>query len=63
MNDDDVIICCLVSTSLMVTWHLQMPLSFSFLCDVVLAMLAVLVVGMGDGCGSALECSKVQVES
>ena len=50
MNDDDVIICRLVSTSLLVTWHLQTPLSFSFLCDMVLAMLSVLVVSMGDGC-------------
>ena len=31
-------------------WHLQMTPSFSFHCDVALAMLAVLVVGMGIGC-------------
>ena len=49
-NDDDVIIHCLVATLLSVTWDLKMALSFLFCCDVALAMLAVLIVDVGDRC-------------
>ena len=50
MNDDIVIVCHLVATSLLVTWHLQTPLSISFSCDVVLVMLVVVVMAVGDRC-------------
>ena len=50
MNNDIIIVRCLVAMLLSAMWHLQMPTSVSFCCDVVLFILAVLVVGMGDGC-------------
>ena len=50
MNDDIVIVRRLVATSLSATWHLKTAPSVSFHCDVVLFVLAVVVVGMGDGC-------------
>ena len=49
-NDDIVIVRRLVATSLSATWHLQTLLSVSFHCDVAPFMLAVMVVGVGDGC-------------
>ena len=50
MNDDIVIICRLVATSLSVTWHLQTAPSISFRCDMALFILAVVVVRVGDRC-------------
>ena len=50
MNDNIVVVHRLVAMSLLVTWHLQTPPSISFHCDVVLFMLAVVVVGVGNGC-------------
>ena len=49
-NDDIVVVRRLVAMSLSATWHLQTPPSVSFRCDVVLFGLAVVVVGVGDGC-------------
>ena len=49
-NDDIVVIHRLVAMSLSATWHLQTPPSVSFRCDVAWFVLAVVVVGMGDGC-------------
>ena len=50
-NDDiDVVVRRLVATSLSATWHLQTLPSVSFRCDVAPFMLAVVVVGVGDGC-------------
>ena len=50
MNNDIVVVCCLVATSLRATWHLQTPPTASFRCDVALFGLAVVVVGVGNGC-------------
>ena len=49
-NDDIVVVRHLVATSPRAMWHLQMPPTVSFRCDVALFGLAVVVVGMGDGC-------------
>ena len=49
-NDDIVVVRRLVATSLSATWHLQTPPTVSFRCDVALFVLAVVVVGVGDGC-------------
>ena len=49
-NDDIVIICRLVVMSLSAMWHLKTPPSVSFRCDVARFVLAVVVVGVGDGC-------------
>ena len=50
MNNNIIDIHRLVAMSLSEMWHLQMPPFFSFCCDVVLAMLAVVAVGMGNRC-------------
>ena len=50
VNDDIVVICHLVAMSLSATWHLKTPPSVSFRCDVARFVLAVVVVGVGDGC-------------
>ena len=49
-NDDIIVVHCLVATSPRATWHLQTPPTVLFHCDVALFGLAVVVVGMGDGC-------------
>ena len=49
-NDDIVVVRRLVAMSLLATWHLQTPPSVSFRCDVARFVLAVVVVGVGDGC-------------
>ena len=50
MNNNINVVHCLVAMSLLVMWHLKIPPPFSFCCDVVLAMLAVVIVGMGNRC-------------
>ena len=45
-----VVVRHLVAMLLLATWHLQTPPTTSFCCDVALFGLAVVVVGMGDGC-------------
>ena len=50
MNNNIVVIHCLVARLPSATWHLQTPLFVSFSCDVALVVLVVAVVGMGDGC-------------
>ena len=49
-NDINVVICRLVATLLPATWHLQTLPSISFQYDLVLFLLAVVVVGVGNGC-------------
>ena len=49
-NNDDVVVRRLVATLLSATRHLQPPPSCPFRCDMVLRDLAVVVVGVGEGC-------------
>ena len=51
MNNDIIVIHCLVATSLSTMWHLQAPPSVLLNCDMVLVALAVVVVGTDDRCG------------
>ena len=49
-NDGIIVVHHLVATLLLAMWHLQMPPSVSFFCNMVLFMCAMVVVGVGDRC-------------